>query len=462
MSKINQDSQVIIVGGGIAGLFSASFLLSKGINNVTIIEKDNKLGGLLSSAHYQNPLSDGTGYDFDFGTHFVLKTGNSDVDAIIDADLDDENYYEYCDSLPEGQYLNGVLYLGSGCANATLLSGDVLEDIKKELAEIIAQDNGPEPQNLHDVLINKYGETAVKHIYEPAFQKFTGCDLEELDKLSENSFNSSRLIIDDRAESIALKKDPQWDDLIAFAHYKDGHSSIKKYYPKEGGIGSWITAMEERLRAKGVVFLKSSEITSVSVSGGDVQTIHVKDQSPISCDFLIWTIPPIFLAKSLNIEVPSMPPIIRSVSVVNLIVDQKPVPEAYWITIYDPDMKSYRVTLYNNFTEETDNGRYKISVEILHSRDFEGDRKDQDAIFEELKKMSIIPNTSHLLWSGHEFIPAGFPVLKPGDKDIYDQQIAKIYEVIDNTYIVSRFRGAAQGQMAIMQNIFEDINAIID
>ena len=41
--------EVVIIGAGISGLYSAKLLLEKGINNLCIIEKSPKIGGLIDT-----------------------------------------------------------------------------------------------------------------------------------------------------------------------------------------------------------------------------------------------------------------------------------------------------------------------------------------------------------------------------------------------------------------------------
>ena len=43
----------VVIGGGLAGLFSAKLLVKKGFK-VKIIDSSKKLGGLISSVKYKN------------------------------------------------------------------------------------------------------------------------------------------------------------------------------------------------------------------------------------------------------------------------------------------------------------------------------------------------------------------------------------------------------------------------
>jgi len=61
------EYSAIIVGGGIAGLTSASFLCKSGYN-VLLCEKEDRLGGLIGSFDYK-------GFTFDAGIRAMENSG---------------------------------------------------------------------------------------------------------------------------------------------------------------------------------------------------------------------------------------------------------------------------------------------------------------------------------------------------------------------------------------------------
>ena len=66
----------VIVGSGISGLFAGLLLSEKG-HKVTIIEKEEQVGGLLKSYNY------GDFGVFDYGMHNFLETGIEVIDKMI-------------------------------------------------------------------------------------------------------------------------------------------------------------------------------------------------------------------------------------------------------------------------------------------------------------------------------------------------------------------------------------------
>ena len=60
--------KAVIIGGGLAGLFSANLLIQKGFK-VNIIENSKQLGGLISSIKFKK-------YYFDHGSYIAQETTN--------------------------------------------------------------------------------------------------------------------------------------------------------------------------------------------------------------------------------------------------------------------------------------------------------------------------------------------------------------------------------------------------
>lgn len=80
--KGNSSKSVIVIGGGIGGLFSARELLKRGYK-VTVLEKNNGLGGLSTSIPYN-------GFKLDIGPHFITTPKNSELTNEIEELMKDE------------------------------------------------------------------------------------------------------------------------------------------------------------------------------------------------------------------------------------------------------------------------------------------------------------------------------------------------------------------------------------
>ena len=73
------NKRVLVVGGGLAGLTAAAFLIKEGIS-VQLIEKEDRLGGLVNSFERE-------GYIFDGGLRAVESSGLI-ISALNDLGID--------------------------------------------------------------------------------------------------------------------------------------------------------------------------------------------------------------------------------------------------------------------------------------------------------------------------------------------------------------------------------------
>ena len=447
---------IVIVGGGIGGLYAARHLSHLGYRNITLIEKQGELGGLLQNSVFETEKADTGTVEFDMGTHFVLKTGIDGLDNILDLDLR-EGFTEFKDSLPEGHYANGRLFTESGCLNINLYPQTLRSQIFDEISGLV-DSQAICGDTLEEILETKYGDSATKSVLEPIYQKLTGSATDNLDPTVENTFFPSRLIVTDRENSIALKREAGWDARIAFASFRDSKSAIRKYYPNSGTAQKWVDNLIRSVANSGVKILKGTEPAEAEVYNGKLTCLRLSDGNELNCDYLFWTIPPIQLARLLRIEVPSKKPRMRSVSVFHFVSDQRAINGPFWINVLDPALKAFRITLYDNFSRMDATGNHRLSVEVLHDGLRRPIEIDPDEIFRELVTVGALPADAVCKWHGADFIPNGFPIMEPGDVSRYEEQINELANHIINAHVVSRFCGGTSGQMAIVSNLFNFIS----
>ncbi|MEZ5813487.1 MAG: FAD-dependent oxidoreductase [Alphaproteobacteria bacterium] len=455
--NMKTDDCYVIAGGGLAGLFAAKTLRASGVKNIYIIEKSDGVDGLLSS---RSVSYDGAEYSFDAGTHFILSTNDPDIDALMQQDLDGLDLREYRGSLFEGHAANGRLYQESGCVNLGLFSADVQNAVRAELEALTSSSSSDvseqgKPSNLFEAFVSRYGRSAAAHIYGSIFEKITGQDAKMVAPEMEVLFVPPRLIIADREESVALKKKPEWDDRIAFADCLDGTSDVVKYYPKTGGIHEWPKVMAANLEREGVQILNNCSIQKVNAEGKVIRSVTLSNGEEIRCDHVVWTLPPALFGFCSDVELPMKRPVMRSVGVVNILTDRRPVERPYWINIYDPDFQTFRVTLYGNFApRQPHNGVYKITAEIINDGGFEGSEEEQKLVFEELQKLSILPEDAQLLYSEANQKAEGFPVLTPDLLETSRQQVALLEEGFDNLILAGGLPDKGYGQVAAMRTAY--------
>ena len=145
--------------------------------------------------------------------------------------------------------------------------------------------------------------------------------------------------------------------------------------------------------------------------------------------------------------------------IINFLIDKRPISRPYWVTVYDPSLLSFRVTLYDNFIKSSHKQKvHKITVEILHDGTFHGTQAEQNKIFKELKTMKIIPLNTNMLWSGSANKSEGFPILTPTLIETTMKQIEILEKFIYNLSIIGRRIDKHSGQVAVMKNVYETIS----
>lgn len=450
----------IVVGGGLAGLFSAYVLHKKGLKNIYVIEKSHEVGGLLQHTYFENPLGDGRDFTFDHGTHFVLGPKTGPVSELIASSLNVDEYHQFNGSLQEAHVLNGQLYLASGCATLSSLPSETQTAIYEELNDLNAQGKtkGERAQDFHSACVERYGHLATEHVYAPAYKKFTGMSCRDLPIEIGNFFAPGRLIISDRENSKKLKENPDWDWRIAYADCQDGTSDIVKYYPKKSGIGHWLGGLAEQLESLGVTILTGQTIEALQESGNKIKDVQLSDKRVLACDNLVWSLPSIFLALLTGTEVPKQKPNMRQVLTMHFLTDAMPVDRPHWITIYDPQYKSYRVTLYENFAPLYDDVA-RLTVEVLHDGEYaEPTEHLSEDIFAELKAMGILPKEARKLWYAASNKPNGFPVLTATQNKTIQKQNDLLEEKYANVSIVGRRPDVGGGQLAVMDYIYKALS----
>lgn len=230
----------VIVGGGLAGLFAGLVLMRTGEHFIHIVERAPQTGGLFGSTVFDGGIA------YDFGIHYAIETGNATIDNILFEGMNREHWHVFHGSLPQGNVFRGRLNGESGCIDARFIDSALHA---KGLVELLAGEaKAQSPETLLDEVREEYGDIYAEEIYRPVMRKLTGRELEELAPGGHHAFHISRLIVLPSRPAKWLKTLPEYDRRIAYAKTSDGSSSVRKYYPRKGGIGKWPQLLTTRLK----------------------------------------------------------------------------------------------------------------------------------------------------------------------------------------------------------------------
>ncbi|MCG8692203.1 MAG: FAD-dependent oxidoreductase [Minwuiales bacterium] len=440
-------SHVVVVGGGIAGIVGARLLADKHAN-VTLIERDQSLGGLMRS------FTNEAGQTFDHGTHYALATNEPELDRLLFDDLLDDDWHVFEDSLREGHYFNGKFNRESGCLDARSLPENLY---RKGIVELLGL--GPlsgEPKNLDEYLRATYGNTFTDHIYAPVMKKLTGSALCDLHPDAHRTFSLTRLIGFDSFISKEIKKSSFLDAKLAYSRFTDGRSTMRKYYPKAGGVGRWAELLVDDIARRGVDCLTERFVSEVKRHGRTIRSVVLDDGREIACDRVVWTVPTAFYLRAAGINVEGAPPMFRNLTLLNFTFDQAVQSDLHWICCYDSDFATYRVTLYPNITlDPVAPPPHHLTVEVI------GDAGDAVAlkarIKRELVEIGLLPANAKAIYENVLFLPNAFPVTTTQLVKQSRAQYEAARDSADNLLLLGR-TGGAHFQTSILREIHSTLS----
>jgi protoporphyrinogen oxidase len=408
---------IIVVGGGIAGIVSALLLAEK--NHVTLIEQSDTLGGLLQTRKMDNDLS------FDFGTHVPRKTGIEQLDRVLFDNIDKSKWNEF-EFLEVGNYYKGTLNKDSQFINTLMLEK---EEYYKGLVELLNTSTIENESELNaaDYLEKAFGKTFKEKIFEPILLKLYGEDLKNLNSRAHLLFGYGRLICGNQLMTSRLKENSFYDNKIANLSNAIGASPKKSLYPKSPGIVKWIESLEDLLNQKKVRILKGVNIDkTIFDKSGNIMEIELDNGETLHSDFITWTIPMNTFSELIGspLEHKQTEKKFRAVGLFDFEFDKPFQFGNHYIYCNEEHMKSFRITLYSNLSNSE---RNTCTVEVIDDYD-NLTNISIDNIVEELNEMGIIKSDYKVIFSNKQIIKNGFPIL---NIDFYKDDI-KMQEKLEN------------------------------
>jgi len=392
--------EAVVVGGGICGILSALLLASRD-EQVTLIEQSPRLGGLLNSFHNEDGLA------FDYGTHFVLKTGIEEVDALLFKGIEAElEHWHQMQGLKGGNYFCGKLNGESACLDTRNLPAEVYQQGLVDLLHL--EQSSKQPENLQQWLLQRYGKTFAENAFGPALTKLYGISLDELACIGQLHVVFPRLILGSSYVTEQLKHAPFFDDRIAYQNDLARPDITTFYYPKQGGVSRWVDLLSLQLEASGVKVLTNTQVNEIEHSDGQVTQVNTSNEK-IACQKLVWTIPTFHCLKAARINFTSHPPVFRSTVLFHFVFDKPLHSDRHYISNYDPKHCHFRSTLYPNIGDNP-SVPYQCTVEVFCEKGKSEDIQDA-TIISELQEMNIIDENTKILYQHRDTIEIGFPLV---------------------------------------------------
>lgn len=438
-----------VFGGGFAGLYAALHLSACG-RRVLIADRAPELGGLLRSSYAR--LENGKALPFDLGTHYLLLSGDRTVDDVLLSVIDADDWVWFDRSLPEGHVFGGRVNPATGCLDVTGLAKH-----RTYAADfLLAPGDGDAAHTLDERWRRDFGDALLDDVLRPIGQKLAGCDPVQIAADGIDVFGPTRIKIVPGELSRLLKAAPVVDRRLAFASRDLGTSNIRKGYPKRGGIGVLCEHAAAVLERRGTQLLPSSNLIGFDMAGGQPVSARLQHHGRdvrVSFDRLVTALAPAPLAQALGVVVPSFPHASRDLSLFHFVADRPlPIDDLHWLTVWQPDLLSFRITLYDNIVPQFPD-RPRLTVEVVHGRG----ALPADAaatVARELADIGVLAGGSVTLLA-QETLPSALPLLAPGWRQRIGAQAASLAAQVPNLLPLGAATGNPFGQIKLMRSIYE-------
>lgn len=431
--------KVVIIGGGISGLTAAYQLVNSGKYEVHVVEKTDRLGGLLKSFDY------GEYGHFDYGAHNILETGIEELDDF------------YLNLFPQDKWqatttINGQLRALTGLMyNKKLQHNSPFIDLREheKLAEYIGDffTNLNKQTNTFEDLQKKdaysyslylFGKKISDEIIVPAIKKLYGTHPKDLNSMVMFLTQFSRVVL---FEEHLMEELVDLKNISSRLSYTEQMNLPSKYlthlrslYPKDYGIYRVIDAIEEKLKEKGVIFHMNSTINNINVKDSHITSVEINNEQ-LQIDHLVSSVGLNVLSYLLKLDLSAYVPDKHPKTVITNILLDKPLKsgELCFMYSYDEGTQIFRVDNYLNYCSgAVRNGLYPISIESLHFE--EPNKKElEKKLISELKEYNMLEEGTKIEFIQTEILDYGFPLLTQNNININNDLRQKIKSLnLDN------------------------------
>lgn len=406
----------VVVGGGIAGLLCALLLSERRGLNVTLVEREPSVGGLLGRLDY-----DGAG-TFDLGMHNMYETGIADLDGLLHGLMpaDDWQILEGNRRDLAGSWFNGHLQVNSPYPDLRHGPADRIATYRHEVLAAAAT-KAPVADGAVDESLRLFGPSVTNDVIGPILFAQFRTDPQMLHRSALWLTNIHRVLLLDEDELRARADDPGVRERIAFPEQRSLPSSWgsgrRAFYPRKYGIHRVVDAIVARLRSAGARIVTSAQPVALETANHGICTVVVDhaggERERIAVDRLFWTASPLALARLLGVDTSCFAfDHLRPTWIVNLLLRDRPLMgDLYYFFNYSPEFDTFRVTNYSAYCDGAPrNDRFPVAVELLLADGAAPAGVAAQAV-DELVRFGIIERSGEATFAAATRLAAGIPLL---------------------------------------------------
>lgn len=426
--------KIVLAGGGISGLLSAYLLSEKSKYEIHVIEKSDKVGGLLKCFDYKEFGK------FDYGAHNIIETGIEELDSILFNLLPEEEWHISSAINGQRRALTGINFNNNLQKNSPFIDLRFHKDIDKFRIDFLKNFEKNKPVNkttAYAYAKSLFGKLITKKAIVPIFKSLYGVHPLKMDYMAIFLTPLTRVGLFDKITSLELLNSPRLSSLLAFPEQRDLSSkfvgSKKVFYPKKYGMYRVINALYEKLKERGVIFHLNNEITKINVLNDKINTIEIKDSELKNINKVFWTVGLYPLSKLLNIDSKSLSFDAAPKTVItNILINKKSkLNDLSYMYNYDKKYKTFRIDNYINYCSGAKRkDLYPISVEMLLDTETCKDKnKIKTLVLKELKELKVLKKYTKIPFIETEILETGFPLLSKVNVESMDTLRERIKDV---------------------------------
>ncbi|MGB5792393.1 NAD(P)-binding protein [Poseidonibacter sp.] len=417
---------IVIVGGGIAGLLSAYLLSEDSKYQVHLVERTGTLGGLLKCFDY------GKYGKFDYGAHNILETGIKELDNIL-RDLLPQDKWQVSSAINgQKRALTGIFFDGKLQKHSPFIDlrhRKNLDELRADFFNNFEKVDTLEKTSAYEYSKSLFGKKITKEAIVPTFKSLYNTHPKNMDYMAMFLTPFTRVGLFNQKVMHDLLPTDKLSRVLSYPKQQELSSDIlgtkKAYYPKEYGIYRVIEALKSKLEEKGVLIYLNDEVTNINLGENKIKQINLKNIKINNIKQLFWSAGYVPLMNLLDIKISNLKfQAAPKTAITNILIDKKlKIADLSYFYNYDNKYKTFRVDNYINYCKGAKrDGLYPISVEMLVSNEDSKNEKDiKKTAISELKKFNILKKDCKVKFAKTEILKYGFPLLSKDNIESMDK-----------------------------------------